>query len=158
MIPLRIPLWQSQEPPQQWRGENQPARTIPASPPRNDRIINIIYGDSELSGITHAIAKKKYQKCQEWARNREQEIWVNGSITGRQRGRRESVSTSQSRDLTLVFVFRKKLPVINLTWGWQFPGCFFRVLVLLAAVMTTKQCVVPRTCVTAARRCDFYGG
>ena len=34
------------------------AAAIPASPPRQDRVIHVISGGSEISGVSHAAAKK----------------------------------------------------------------------------------------------------
>lgn len=37
---------------------NQPTRATPASPPRQDRVINVISRGSKVSGVSHAAAKK----------------------------------------------------------------------------------------------------
>ncbi|XP_013689091.1 uncharacterized protein LOC106392859 [Brassica napus] len=49
---------------------NHPTKVTPASPPRQDRVIHIISGGSEISGISHAAAKKNTRN----ARNG-QETW-----------------------------------------------------------------------------------
>nr|VDC96096.1 unnamed protein product [Brassica oleracea] len=36
----------------------KPTETAPVSPPRQDRVIHVISGGSEISGISHAAAKK----------------------------------------------------------------------------------------------------
>lgn len=37
---------------------SQPTIATPASPPRQGRVINIIFGTSDVSGVSHAAAKK----------------------------------------------------------------------------------------------------
>ena len=45
------------------RTGNQPSEAASASPPRQDRVIHVISGRSELSGITHTAAKKSMQNA-----------------------------------------------------------------------------------------------
>ncbi|KAF3513175.1 hypothetical protein F2Q69_00006616 [Brassica cretica] len=38
--------------------ENQPTKAVPASPQRQDRVIHVISGGSEISGVNHTAAKR----------------------------------------------------------------------------------------------------